>query len=144
MFDSYTLGQRTTEYVPYEKTITENRAPTDESIKIYDEIVNRAYKSILNSIKVEGNIFNCKAILYQPCEFGQEKIVCSYHADLNGFPLEGKLEYDFFEFRIQRKTEEEVLQDIFKKLSEHVAAEILKVAFKDKGFDYRNVFRRFV
>jgi len=42
-----TFGGRDTP-VPYEKTVIEKRAPTDDSIRLYEEIKTKAYKSIID------------------------------------------------------------------------------------------------
>jgi hypothetical protein len=43
--------------VPYEKTVKEYRAPTDESISLYSEMKEKALKSILWQHQIPGNTF---------------------------------------------------------------------------------------
>ena len=38
MFDNYIVRKGSTTYVPYEKVVTEKKAPTDESIKLLKEM----------------------------------------------------------------------------------------------------------
>lgn len=50
MFDKYYSNTHSKEYVPYDKTVTinENRAATDESIKIYGEMLDKARQSLFD------------------------------------------------------------------------------------------------
>ena len=64
MFDNYyypgTLIPRSpsVEYVPYTKTVIEQRAPTDESIKLLKEMRAEALNSIIRSIHIANNSIN--------------------------------------------------------------------------------------
>lgn len=51
--------RHTTECVmPREVTINENRAPTDESVRLLNEMQQKAQENIVQTIKVEGNEVN--------------------------------------------------------------------------------------
>ncbi len=52
MFDYKILINRT-EFIPYEKTIIEKRAPTDESIRLWNEIKEKAYATIRDTIRLK-------------------------------------------------------------------------------------------
>ena len=52
---NFVFPQTRTEHVPYEKSIVEHRAPTDDSIRIWEEMKEKAYKSILGSIELRDN-----------------------------------------------------------------------------------------
>ena len=56
---------RRVEYVPYEKTvtITENRAPTDESVNILNQMQEKTLQNIIKSVNVKDNTMNA-AVLY--------------------------------------------------------------------------------
>ena len=57
-----------TEYVPYEKkvsvNVTENRAPTDESVKILKQLEDEARNKILRSVACNENAFSGVRIDY--------------------------------------------------------------------------------
>jgi hypothetical protein len=62
MFDTYQVGKNTTTYVPYEKTIIEKKAPTDDSIKLLNEFQEKATHNIIDSICIKNNIIEGIAI----------------------------------------------------------------------------------
>ena len=49
-----------TEYVPYEKTvtITEHKAPTDESIRLLNEFQEKALKNLIRKVEIKDNIID--------------------------------------------------------------------------------------
>lgn len=108
------------EYVPYEKTVAEIKAPTDESIKLYDEIKEKAYKSILDTISINNNSVNIKGIIYKDiCAFG---VVCAYSITINGKEITGKIKRN--DYGLDDK--HSIVIDIYKKLSEHIAEQLIK------------------
>jgi len=56
MFDTYELGRR--EYVPYEKTVVEQRAPTDDSIKLLNEMQEKVMTNIMDRHLTTNNVLN--------------------------------------------------------------------------------------
>ena len=66
MFNTYVTEKKSTTYVPYAKTVnvTEKKAPTDESIKIYKEMQGKAFSSISEVIEVKNNIVQGKIIRF--------------------------------------------------------------------------------
>ena len=65
MFDNYTTGKSHTEYVPYDKTITEKRAPTDDSIRLANEYKDKILNDLMGSAVLNNNEFNCAISVYQ-------------------------------------------------------------------------------
>jgi hypothetical protein len=51
MFDTYLTRHET---ISRHTTVTENRAPTDESVKILRDMEERAEKKVLNSVRVQN------------------------------------------------------------------------------------------
>lgn len=98
MFDRTIIQQGRTEYVPYEKTVIEKRAPTDDSIRIYEEVKEKAFKSIIDTIEVNDNSFNVKVITYDD-QLSMSR-VCKFVFTINGHEISGevrddrRLEYD--------------------------------------------------
>lgn len=120
MFDTFVETKKETVYVPYEKTVHEHRAPTDDSIKLYKEIKEKAYNSILASISINDNTLNMKGIVYRDfCEFS---IKCSYSAKLNGWDFEGTVSVK--EWNINEK--QDLIIKILDDLSKSMAVELLK------------------
>lgn len=58
MFD--TNNNYSSEYIPYTKqvnvTVNENKAPTDESIRLYNELQDKAQKSVIDRRTIPNNI----------------------------------------------------------------------------------------
>lgn len=55
-----------------------HKAPTDEAIKFYEEIKQKAFDSIIDTIIINDNKFNCKAILYKDIHSFQYVIKFKY------------------------------------------------------------------
>jgi len=119
MFDFHSF--MATEYVPYTKNvnITEVKAPTDASINLYGEIKEKAYKSILDSIVVNDNIFNSKSIMYKDWASYQE--ILKYSFTLNGKEYTG--EYPHNIDNIDNPYAK--IKGIYKSLSDQIAGQIL-------------------
>ena len=113
------------EYIPYEKSVIEYRAPTDESIRLWEEMKEKAYKSILDSIELKDNIFNFSAILYKSLHSYQ--IICKYRFTLNKYTIENEFPFEYIDLKDK--------SDLYKKLietaSQYIAIEITKSIKKD-------------
>lgn len=120
MFDRYVIEQRHTEYVPYEKTVIEKRAPTDESIRLYEEMKEKAYSSILGSIELRDNVLNANCIMYEEV-FSRDK-VCKYRLTLNGREITGEIRTSTLDFSDRQSLMQKIVDDA----SRHIAIEILK------------------
>ena len=67
MFDkTYVKGSGSTTYVPYEKTVTvtEHRAPTDDSIKIYKEMYEKSLKNIAEVLEIKNSLVEGKVVRF--------------------------------------------------------------------------------
>jgi len=51
------------EYVPFAKTVTVNRAPTDKSVELLNEMQDKAVKNLIKTVNIKDNIMN-GAVLY--------------------------------------------------------------------------------
>jgi len=132
MFDRYSLGGVRTEYV--EKTVNIKRAPTDESIRLYEEIKDKAYKSILNTIGGDiVNIVNFKAFEINQNWNSFEK-VAYYRFIMNDQIIEGN-------FEINRFSREDIVMQIYRNLAESIAKEFLRRSLIDGSIKhlYREV-----
>lgn len=65
MFDRINI-QSNTEYVPYDKTVTvtEKKAPTDDSIKLLNEFEEKARKNIIAKINIDENYLKAVAVAH--------------------------------------------------------------------------------
>jgi hypothetical protein len=117
MFDSYSY-----EAFPYEKTVHEYKAPTDDSIRIYGEMKEKAYKSILKSIGVNNNIINFSAIIYT--EFSTYEEVLQYRVMLNGKEYVGRVNEPIY------RNDEDIIRLVYEHLSQELAKQIIGEAMK--------------
>ena len=58
MFNKTIIQKGRTEYVPYEKTVTINRAPTDKSVELLNEMQDKAIKNLIKSVNIKDNTMN--------------------------------------------------------------------------------------
>ena len=91
-----TIHIHKTEHVPYEKTIIEQRAPTDESIKIFDDLQQRAVNRVVKSFDVKDNILNA-VVVYFVHSFHVDKLefICKF--SFNGVEHQFKGEINTYE-----------------------------------------------
>lgn len=101
---------------PYEKTIIECKAPTDASIKLYEEIKEKAYKSIIDTIEIKNNILNVSAIIYK--ELLSYNIICKYTLKLNDANINGKIE-------VKEYDKDDLYKKIVEAASKFIAIELI-------------------
>ena len=62
---TFIYEKRSTEVIPYEKTVNINRAPTDESVKLLKEFEEKAVENIIDKIHVNDNSINGVVLVKQ-------------------------------------------------------------------------------
>lgn len=73
MFNSYHVGPREVHHRHENKTtVNEHRAPTDDSIRIYDEMRRKAEASILCSLALDCDGFRVEGVVFQPSPWRPE------------------------------------------------------------------------
>lgn len=90
MFDSYHVHRQEIVPIATSVTVKEIKAPTDESIKIYEEVKEKAYESILLSVMPEENIMKAKVQYYRDWASDSECVM--WLINLNGKPYQGKFQ----------------------------------------------------
>lgn len=124
---TFVFPQARTEHVPYEKTVIEQRAPTDDSIRIWQEMKEKAYKSVLDSIELRDNTLNLNAILYEE-PYSYEK-VCKYRLSLNGQEMTGEIRSSILDMKNKMELYRKIVDDA----ARHIAVEIVKSVDGFKG-----------
>lgn len=122
-----------TEYVPYckEVNITENKAPTDESVRLLNEMEEKARQNIIATIKIDENFLKAIVIYYRD-EMITNRMIYHIKFELNG--KEHKIEdfIDNFEWRQEFSKSymglgnETIFRLLHKKFSEMVAMELMR------------------
>ena len=73
---------------PSEINIKENRAPTDDSIRLYDEYQQKAFKSIIDSFQCRFNELHCTVVRSRAMDAFGEYFIVKFN--LNGSEFEFK------------------------------------------------------
>lgn len=118
MFNKIILSQERTKYVPYTKTIIEKKAPTDDSIRLFNEIKEKAYNSIIDTIELKDNILNINAIVFKDPESFNN--ICKFSVSLNGMKIVGEITIESF----YDKTE--AIKEIYRQVSEIISMNLIK------------------
>lgn len=121
MSDNYIFLQDRTETrdVPYEKTVIEKRAPTDDSIRIYSEMVEKAQKSVVDAFRIESNILNVSVVVFKECDVFYDQRTVRYKCKLNGVNFDGSVKIEAGNDR------EEIIRAVVEKLSINITQIIL-------------------
>jgi len=117
--------------VPYVKTVHEHKAPTDESVKLLNELQEKAVENILHAFKLKDNLIEADGFFIQtsPVDFN---IIfhCKFKLNSNEYYVKEKI--DCFEFRKDiRKYFDNMeyrsaaINLIYKKVSEVIAKELI-------------------
>lgn len=112
------------------KTVHENRAPTDESIKIYKEMVDKAEKSVLDTFVISDNILNGSIVVLRNAETMGIDVI--YRFTLNGKKFEGRIRPEYHEVI---KVRNEVIRIVYEKMSKEIASQLFDTLKSD---DIRN------
>lgn len=129
MLDTYTYSSPSTNYVPFEKTVTEKKAPTDDSIRLYGEFLEKARNSIVDSFSVTSTTLNFNITIFR--DHLTLKNYAVYKLNLNNQEFINKVEL-FSSFDISDRRQ--VVKTIFKAIAEDIALQFAdKIAYEIKG-----------
>jgi len=117
--------------VPYEKTVHEHRAVTDDSVKLLNEFQEKAIENILHAFKLKDNIIEADGFFIQATPFDYNiEFHCKFKLNSNEYYVKEKI--DCFEFRQDiRKYFDDMdyrsaaINLIYKKVSEVIAKELI-------------------
>lgn len=119
MFDTY-VNRHTTEYVDRNITVKEYRAPTDESVKILNELTDKAIKNIINTFSTSNNTLQATAAVYEDYRNEQREFLCKFV--LNGKTHIIRVALPSYEF----ETPNDMIEELYKKICEKLAVEIMQ------------------
>ena len=117
--------------VPYEKTVHEYRAPTDESIKIYDEMLNKAQASLV------GRITSNTPIDMEVCVFrdvSRQNYNVHYVCNINGKEIQNKIVIP--KIQIQCLDDKFDIGKILARIYERVLAELVSDCMRDVQYEF--------
>lgn len=119
-----------TNNVPYEKevTINEHKAPTDESVRLLNEMQEKAKKNIIQTIKIGDNVLNAVVIYYQD-DFIGHNINFTIRFTFNGkeYFIQDSIDKYEYKFDSYMKLGSEIVHKmLFTKFSELITIELMK------------------
>jgi hypothetical protein len=126
MLDTYTYSSPSTNYVPFEKTVTEKKAPTDDSIRLYGEFLEKAREAIVDSFVVRNTHLDASITIFND-HICRNKVVC-YKVVFNEEPIIGKitLPYNYSDRReAVISVVEAISKDLTKKLLDVIVPEVI-------------------
>lgn len=131
MFDKHYFSF---EEVRVDRNVNINRAPTDESIKLFKEMQDKAYSSVISNIEVKTNIFTGKVVCFNRNYFNGFDYELIFIFNLGGERFEIKETID--EFKFKRLNKENMLQELFEKVSSVIAEKLFKQA-SSESYEFR-------
>jgi hypothetical protein len=130
MLDTYQLFSSTKEYIPYTKNVIEQRAPTDDSIRLYKELLEKASNSILDSFKINTTYLDIDAVVVRSWETRGREV--RYKININNKALYGSIPISFIEedrVKIANIIVEGLSKSISIELSKMLSNEVIKDIF---------------
>jgi len=123
MFNTYITRQAPA--YPQKVTVNEHKAPTDDSVRIYDEMIQKAKNQIIDTYKVEDNELNGCVILSRSHKcLG---CVASYKFSLNGE------EYTFEEELEEFLPRDQAIKNLVEKMGHVISATLFAKYMKNNN-----------
>ena len=120
MFNTY--HSHSTEYVPYTKNVVEHRAPTDESIRLYGELVEKAQRSLLDSFELKNSILDIAVQVTQD-PLTQSRLIW-FRCVLNGQVVEDSVKLPYSPLTSREEIIRLVIDDISTRLAKAITSKI--------------------
>jgi hypothetical protein len=141
MFNRYYSNNHSTEYVPYAKTVTvnEHKAATDESIRIYGEMVDKARQNLLDKFTLSSPTLGEIHLATYRDHLSYGNFIIYYKFLLQGEQIDGKIELDNFEdaFKSRKQIVDKVIKSVSTKIATKLAKQIVVGALtEDEIFRY--------
>ncbi len=126
MFDTI----RVTQGPNYPQTITEKRAPTDESVRILMELEAAAERRVVERGKLEGNLFHaCWVVKYCNHEPDLKECVCRF--EINNHPYTVTFNLCPRSIRNSQDFHQRVVGEILKHVTQELALVLLETCRSD-------------
>lgn len=131
MFDNYYMQDRTTEYVTKNVNVTEKKAPTDESVRLLNEMTDKALKNIINKFSTSNNILQVTGATFN--NYMKDCIELHCKMTLNGKDILFKVECNSWEAQTMDKSggEQMLCMKLYEKVCNKLAQEIMQPFFRE-------------
>jgi hypothetical protein len=110
-------------------TVTENKAPTDDSIRLANEMKEKLISNILGPIKTDSNFLSIKAMHFEDNMSLQNKILIQY--TLNGNDREVSYDYEPFIFSRDIDATYKILEGVRDTIAKDIASYMLPSVWGD-------------
>jgi hypothetical protein len=126
MFDRVTIIPRSAnmDVPPPETRIIEQRAPTDDSVRILNEMQQKALNNMLASVQVTSNILKLKIFGFNDRQIGCYKI--QYIIDLNGERIVETRDVSMFDIKMSKDPVQYIVDEVYKHISEIIIAHLYR------------------
>lgn len=129
MFDTY-VQRHTTEYVERNITVKEYKAPTDESVKLLNDMTEKALNNIVKTFSTSNNTLQAKVSVYQDHRLQVNEFMCKF--TLNGKDHMLRVEINAYE----TPDMDSMVEKLYTKVCEKLAQELMQPFFQElkRGF----------
>lgn len=124
MFDTH-VYRHTTEYVDRNITVNEHRAPTDESVKILNEMTEKALKNIVSNFSTTNNTLQATVAVYEDYRNSERQFLCKFV--LNGKENILRVDIPTYEY----DTPEKMVQELYKQVCNKLALDVMQPFLKE-------------
>ena len=115
-------------------SVTEVRAPTDESIRLLQEMEDKVTERILYSSTTKSNRLSA-AVMVVSKDMMRHSAIAHVSFNLNGKDYHIKRDISMFDFSSKNDFIEHLLGIISSSISQEITAELLKSGFNEGGLD---------
>jgi cell fate (sporulation/competence/biofilm development) regulator YmcA (YheA/YmcA/DUF963 family) len=138
MFDKYNLTLPADQVRPIQQhsifSITENRAPTDESMRLLQEMEEKVISKILGSFKLKSTTVSGQIVFFATIDSLNTKYRIRYKLNDKEFQFDGFID----DYRMVLKDHKEIIQLFVKSISEEIAT----MLFEENIEVIANLFKR--
>ena len=106
--------------------IIEKKAPTDDSARLYGELLEKAKKNIIGEVRVEENYMNGSVLFFCPTLENFSQIQYATKFKLNGVEHLVRGEFSVRDVIWSTDKKRKGVELLFKSISEHIAIQIIK------------------
>ena len=109
------------------KTVHEHRAPTDDSIRLVNEMQSKVKDDIIMRMNIDENEVKAVAVLFRP-NIASNSVECCIRVILNGKEHFSTINLDRVEVQQRGHTggNRKIIEHIFEEFSKAIAQELLK------------------
>ena len=114
--------------IKFPNNVNESKAPTDDSVRLFDEFLEKAKKYLVDSFKIENNVLDSSVFIFQ-----QNVQMFSYQIyfkfKINNKVFDGNYDFDKRELYCSLDRND-IIKHLYNKMSNIIAEYIFKENFK--------------